>query len=616
MADKKSPWLKMGMSLWIHETKFKVIDCSNPRNSILETEAGNRSSHDVVALFSSGHVKLTDTKHDDTSRIAELSVSSDELERANAIAKDFDNLPHEYGKLGLAMADLEAKYKASRPTLARWKRDYLAEGVPGLFRQFGKKGGPGKKRLNLTTEAMIQADIKKLYLVRTPKSMDETIRLIRSHFAAENMSPPSVGTIRNRIRALSENEVLKAQKGSSVARDQLHVSQDEHRAFRPLQEVQIDHTPIDLQLLSSELRQLIGKAQVTLIQDVYTRVILGLYIGLEHPSFLSVANALREAIFTKEDVLAQFDLSEDAWPTYGLMEMLHSDNAVEFDGRQMDHFCAVNRVEKQFRPIGHKEYGGHVESSIKAVVKHVHSLPGTTFSNIRERGDYGSERNAQIDLQELRRIVYRWVVNTYNRKERDELGGLSPLQMWQKAIDEGWSPRMPVSYDDFRYSLLPYEERRISRHGISLLGFKYSAPCLRHWRAREKARERKKYRVYYDPLDMRRADFVHPDGSGVSKISLISLTSESPISLEELKAAKKKSARYPKATPDLHLSYQDEKAVLQEAAKKNKKARKMLEQRADSKSRAQADDLHEGEGFGSGIDYSRLPDWANTVDES
>ncbi|ATX80693.1 putative transposase [Mariprofundus aestuarium] len=616
MANKKPTWLKMGMSLWVHGTKFKVIDCSNPKNTILETELGSRSAHNVVALFSSGHVKLTDAKQNDTLRIAELSVSSDELERANAIAKDFDNLPHEYGKLGLAMADLEAKYKVNRSTLARWKRDYLAEGVPGLFRQFEKKGGPGKKRLDPTTEAMIQADIKELYLVRTPKSIDETIRLIRSHFAAENIRPPSVGTIRNRIRALSENEVLKAQKGSTVARDQLHVSQDEHRASRPLQEVQIDHTPIDLQLLSSELRQLIGKAHITLIQDVYSRVILGLYIGLEHPSFLSVANALREAIFTKESVLAQFELSDDAWPTYGLMEMLHSDNAVEFDGRQMDHFCAVNRVEKQFRPIGHKEYGGHIESSIKAVVKHIHSLPGTTFSNIRERGDYDSEGNAQIDLQELRRIIYRWVVNNYNRKERDELGGLSPLQMWQKALDEGWHPRMPTSYDDFRFSLLPYEERRITRHGISLLGFKYSAPCLRHWRAREKPRERKKYRIYYDPLDMRRADFVHPDGSGVSKIALISLSSEGPISLVELKSAKIRSSRYPEATPDLHLAHQEEKTILQEAAKKNKKARKILEQRADSKSRAQADGSHKGNGFGSGIDYSRLPDWANTVDES
>lgn len=98
------------MSLWIHETKFKVIDCNNPRNCVLETDAGIRSSLDVAGLFLSGHIRLTNAEHDDTPRIAEQVVSTAQLERANAIAKDFDNLPNEYGKLGSEMISLAKKY--------------------------------------------------------------------------------------------------------------------------------------------------------------------------------------------------------------------------------------------------------------------------------------------------------------------------------------------------------------------------------------------------------------------------------------------------------------------------------------------------------------------------
>lgn len=606
----------MGMSLWIHQTKFKVIDCRNPRNCVLETELGTRSSHDVAGLFLSGHVKLTNADHDDTSSIAKLSVSTEELERANAIAKDFDNLPKGYGKLRPEMERLATKYDTSNPTLARWKRNYLDKGVSGLCHKHNQKGGRGKKRLDSETETMIQSGIETHFLSRTPKSMDETIRLIRSHFAAKNIKPPSVGTILNRIKSLSESAVLRAQKGSSYTKDQLHVSQGEHIAIRPLQEVQIDHSPADIQILSTEAREVIGKPHITLIEDIHTRVILGLYIGLEHPSFLSVSKALRESIFPKDDILALYGLSSDKWPVYGLMEMLHSDNAVEFDGSQMDHFCLVNRVEKQFRPIGSKEFGGHVESGIKLVMKYIHTLSGTTFSNIKDRGDYNSEKKSQYDLNELRKLIYLRVINIENHRERDELGGLSPIEMWQKAIDGGWHPRMPADYDQFKYSLLPYAERQITRHGISIFNLKYSGPCLRHWRAMEKPREKKKYRIYYNPQDMRWAEFIHPDGSGVTKISLISLSSPLPISLEEINAAKKRSSRYPTATSDLHLAHKQEKEILAEAAKKNKKARKTLETRFDNLSRSDSNNSTKPEGIDSEIDYTNVPGYATKMGDS
>jgi len=169
---------------------------------------------------------------------------------------------------------------------------------------------------------------------------------------------------------------------------------------------------------------------------------------------------------------------------------------------------------------------------------------------------------------------------------------------------------MPASYDEFRYSLLPFEERMIGRRGISLKGFKYSGPCLRHWRAKEKVNERKKYKVYYDPLDMRWVDFVHPDGSGVTKLPMIGFSSERPITLRELKAAKGKSVRYPAPTPDLHLAHKQEKEILEKAARKNKKARKELELRSDARLRQERVNRNEGGGFNSDIDYSYFPEWA------
>jgi len=615
MSANKPQWLNTGMSLWLHDAKFIVIKCNNPKNVTLEGENGIRSNHNIAQLFSSGHVKFTENNND-ALYTSNFITSAEELNRANLIAIDLKSIANGNGRLKDIMDEVAIKYNVSSRTVARWKKAYLEKGIAGLIRQFDQRGGKGKKRLEEGTEELIQSGIKEHYLSNTPKSMDRTINLIRSHFAANGLIPPGVVTIRNRIKSLSENEILKAQKGSNFASDQLFVAQGEHKASRPLEKVQIDHSPIDMIILSKDGRQVIGRPHITIIQDVHTSLILGIYIGLEHPSFMSVANALREAVFTKEDILSKYNLNKDAWPSFGLMEMLHSDNAVEFDGYQMEHFCMVNLVEKQFRPIGKKEFGGLVENGIKAVMAYMHGLPGTTFSNTRERGRYDSEDKAHFDLYELRKLIYRWVINEFNGKPKDSLNGCSPIELWQKSIKDGWYPRMPADYDTFRFSLLPFKERQITRHGISISSLKYSGPCLRHWRALEKLRKKEKYRVHYDPLDMRWAYFVHPDGSGMTKLSLINLTSAHPISLEEIKSAKKKSSRYPRATPDLHLAHQQETELLNEASKKNKKARKLLELRLDSRLRSGESDSNEVSSFDSSLDYEGLPDYVLKDDDS
>lgn len=611
MKNSKPKWLNVGMTLWLHDSKFTVIDCSNLSSVRIESESGAQSNHNIPALFTSGYVKLTNSPDN----VLPTLASPDELKRANQIAKDIERIKLSNEKVVDVTAEVSKKYNTTPRTIARWKKNYLEQGINGLIRNFDKRGGKGKKRISSEDDALIQSGIEKHYLTNTPKSMDETIRLIRSQFAAEGLKVPGVCTIRDRIKALSENTILKAQKGSSTASDTLFVSQSEHTASRPLEKVQIDHSPLDIIILSKEGREVVGKPQVTVIQDVHTRLILGIYVGLEDPSFQSVSYALKEAVFTKENLLAKYNLKNSDWPSFGLMEMLHSDNAIEFDGHQMEHFCNINLVEKQFRPIGKKEYGGLIENGIKAVMAYIHGLPGTTFSNTRERGAYDSEKKATIDLFQLRELIYRWVIKNFNQRQRDSLNGYSPLELWNQAVEKGWYPRMPKNRDTFLFSLLPYLERQITRHGISILGLKYSGPCLRHWRATEKPREKKKYKVFYDPLDMRWAYFTHPDNSGVTKIPLLSITSEHSITLEEIKAAKKKSSRYPAANADLHLAHKLESAILEEASKKNKKARKLRERRADKKASFEPKDTEaDQESLTSPIDYTKVPDYATKGD--
>ncbi|WP_458249986.1 hypothetical protein [Citrobacter freundii] len=59
----------------------------------------------------------------------------------------------------------------------------------------------------------------------------------------------------------------------------------------PLEQVQIDHTVIDLIVVDDRDRQPIGRPYLTLAIDVFTRCVLGMVVTLEAPSAVSVGSA-------------------------------------------------------------------------------------------------------------------------------------------------------------------------------------------------------------------------------------------------------------------------------------------------------------------------------------
>ncbi len=85
---------------------------------------------------------------------------------------------------------------------------------------------------------------------------------------------------------------------------------------------------------------------------------------------------------------------------------LYLDNAAEFHSDALRRGCEQHGIRLRYRPPGQPHYGGIVERVIGTMMKTVHELPGTTFSNPQERGGYDSEKTAALTLRELE----RWLV--------------------------------------------------------------------------------------------------------------------------------------------------------------------------------------------------------------
>jgi putative transposase len=79
------------------------------------------------------------------------------------------------------------------------------------------------------------------------------------------------------------------------------------------------------------------------------------------------------------------------------------DNAAEFKSEALRRGCDQHGIRIAWRPPGQPHFGGIVERVIGTLMEMVHELPGTTFSNPRQRGAYDSERLAVLTVGELER---------------------------------------------------------------------------------------------------------------------------------------------------------------------------------------------------------------------
>ena len=287
------------------------------------------------------------------------------------------------------------------------------------------------------------------------------------------------------------------ERGASAARDKFTAVKKGLTPKRPLELAQIDHTLADIVIVDEIERRTIGRPWLTLIIDVATRLILGFHLSLDAPSSTSVALALSHATLPKGSFLQRNGLTA-SWPAEGLPEIIHLDNAKEFHSHALKRGCQEHGISLTFRPSQTPHFGGHIERLIGTMMGEIHLLPGTTFSSIKDRGEYKSASMASLTIRELERWLTLQVVEIYHQRLHRAIG-LSPIAAWEKGLALLNNPaRHPTDSQKFYIDFLPGEYRLIRRDGIQMFGIHYWDSVLSPLAGRSKD----KYLIRYDPRDL------------------------------------------------------------------------------------------------------------------
>lgn len=275
---------------------------------------------------------------------------------------------------------------------------------------------------------------------------------------------------------------------------------------------EIDATVADIYLVSRyNPNWIIGRPVVYVIIDVFSRLIAGLYIGLEGPSWIGAMMALANCVADKVKFCSEYGIgiSEDDWACRYLPFTLLGDGG-EIAGADIEPLATNLRVRVETAAVGRADLKGIVERNFRTIQEKVKPfLPGQVIKDAYKRRGIKYMLDAKLDIHKFTKIIIdgvlrhnRQYLGSYGRDDMMIAADVPPVpnQLWQWGLINRTGYLNPFPEDIVKLNLLPEDFGRISRSGIIFKGMRYSCErALREgWFIKSNSRNSEKIRVAYD----------------------------------------------------------------------------------------------------------------------
>lgn len=314
-------------------------------------------------------------------------------------------------------------------------------------------------------------------------------------------SRPSIGQFRKAWGAyratLDPAYIVECREGKH-AQDTKHrpTTEDTLRAAPwPMAILQLDSWRADIPLCHPLNRLwLIGPPIVYLLIDVFSRLICGVAVMLEGPSWRGAMTALANVFEDKRAYCARFGISigPDDWPVHHRPEWIITDRGSDYMGYSSDQIAPLG-IEFSNLPALRPDYKPVVEGKFRLIKDDLLiELPGKLDK--RQPGDRDPQLAAALTPHEFTEALLRWIVN-YNTKHA--------LRGYRRANDARRDGVKPRPLDLFRWgvanrsgtlheldprivrrNLLPRDRASLTKHGIRFKGVMFESALARrdHWK--------------------------------------------------------------------------------------------------------------------------------------
>lgn len=287
-------------------------------------------------------------------------------------------------------------------------------------------------------------------------------------------------------------------------------------AIGPGYRYQIDATIADVYLVSRiDRNTIVGRPVFYVVIDVWSRLIVGLYIGLEQASWATAMMAIHNVTLNKVEFCRQFDIEidPDDWPNTPLASVLLGDRG-ELLSKQANRLAEVLGLEVENTPPYRADWKGIVERQFRLLpAKFAADVKGYVEKDFAQRTGPDYRLDASLTLHEFTKIAIHCIlehnttpINGYpleNSMVAQEIPAI-PTHLWKWGSQNRMGALVRHSENKLMFALLPTAEANVTANGISFLGRNYYSAEVhqRNWFTKAREKGRFKVKISYHPHNL------------------------------------------------------------------------------------------------------------------
>lgn len=296
-------------------------------------------------------------------------------------------------------------------------------------------GDTASKNVDESTKQIFEKAVKRYYHTRQEHSFKAAYELMVKEFYTNPIKQPD-GTTRFELLTADEIPTLRqfqywySKKYGDKERIAFRKGQSQYDLnYRPVlgksdsaitgpgAQFQIDATVGDIYLVSQFNRaNIIGRPVIYFIVDVFSRIITGMYVGLEGPSWAGAMMALANAAADKVAFCAKYgiDIAEAQWPCRHIPDTILADRG-EMESKSVETLINTLNVRVDNTPAYRADMKGIVEQFFRTVnAKTTVFLPGHVKPDMAQRGGKDYRLDAKLDIRQFTKIMIQCVLNHNN----------------------------------------------------------------------------------------------------------------------------------------------------------------------------------------------------------
>jgi hypothetical protein len=285
----------------------------------------------------------------------------------------------------------------------------------------------------------------------------------------------------------------------------------------PGAQFQVDATVGDIYLVSQfDDTNIIGRPVLYFIIDAFSRMVVGMSVGLEGPSWSGLAAAITNMAADKVAFCKQYgvEISESDWPCRHIPASLLGDRG-ELMSKNADNLVNMFGIRIVNAPPYRADLKGIVEQHFRTInTNAVALLPGSVKPDMSKRGGHDYRFDATLNIRSLTEAIIKCVLyynkfqymESFEKNEAMMAAGVDavPIKLWEWGIENYSGALRAIPEEVVKFAVLPTASATVTEKGIRFKGLYYvcDRAKLEMWFEKARAKKYWSITVSYDPREM------------------------------------------------------------------------------------------------------------------